>query len=155
MYRYRESEQSKCVYVCVINVHDSCLNPQGDNSWDSTTNTYSLTYPSLHISLTISKSLHPQPHLFHKLVFTFISRNDKEFSFCVDCGRKRWCFPEWRLLFPWAPLPLVINILMLVCTFVLKAGERNTQHISNTIFLFHTTVFCLSRPGWTATVAQH
>lgn len=39
--RYGEGEQSKCVYVCVITVRDSCLNPRGDNSWDSTTNTHS------------------------------------------------------------------------------------------------------------------
>lgn len=39
--RYGEGEQSECVYVCVITVRDSCLNPRGDNSWDSTTNTHS------------------------------------------------------------------------------------------------------------------
>lgn len=75
VYRYGERKQSKRVYVCtcVITVRDSCLNPQGDNSWDSSTNTHSSIYPSLHFFLTISISLYPRPHLFLQFLSPFIS----------------------------------------------------------------------------------
>ncbi len=94
----KENKESVC--MCVIKVHDSCLNPLGDNSWVCTTNTHSLTYPSLHFSLTISISLHPRPHLF----------------FSSSSWTKVVVFPRPKTAFPMSTTASSqINILMKAC----------------------------------------
>lgn len=62
------------MYVSVIGVHDSCLNPQGENSWGSTTNTHFLTYPTsfllnhLHIPPSPASSFPPASSPIHLIL---------------------------------------------------------------------------------------